>query len=262
VVQSSIDAQMQSAMNDKTSMMQEKCRLLCTIHRKMLDSALRISLQTEIYKSVNLMMLEIIKQHQNYPHKPKERGPEVVKHFRIRACLVSFCLELWDKLFPETDYFGTRGNSHGDKPKNKIDLELIIPTMRRLGMMDCLDKDWNVHSDWNAILQEMEKHGTKHVPHTNADKILAEKSQIWRNSRNSMNCRTMRRPNGMSPLSAFNTSPSAPLGAVRILRHLPNHTRFDAPGAITFMSVRRHVRAMLTCVMSTSVHSRIATNGL
>jgi hypothetical protein len=177
---------MQRAMVSQTKVMADKCRFLCTIHPRMLDSATWISLQTEIYNSVNEMMLEIIKQCQNYPHKPKERGPEVVKHFKIRDFLARVCLELWDKHFPESDSFN-RGNKN--KPKNKIDLELLMPTMRSLGMMDCLDIAWNMYGDWNAILQEMEKHGAKHVPHTIADTILAGKSKIWRSSRNSMTFR-------------------------------------------------------------------------
>jgi hypothetical protein len=198
--QSSVDVPMQRAMIDTTSMMLDKCRFLCTIHRHMLENAKWISLQTEIYKSVNVMMLEIIKHCQNYPHKPKDRGTGVIKHFETRDFLATVCQYLYDTLFPESDYFGTRGNSPGNKLKLKFDLELLIPTMRRLGMMDCLDKDWNVYGDWSDILQEMEKYG-KHVPHTIADKILNEKSFIWRNSRNSMRCRTMRRPAGMSPPS-------------------------------------------------------------
>jgi hypothetical protein len=77
---------------------------------------------------------------------PKNVSRTIV-YFKLHDFLSAVVLSLWDKLQPEADYVYGRSALGGSAPsKNKIDLKLLVPSLRRLGMMlDCVDRDWNMH---------------------------------------------------------------------------------------------------------------------
>jgi hypothetical protein len=90
---------------------------------------------------------------------------------------------------------------HNKPTKKLLPMDLFLPTMRKLGLVDCLDPKWNYYGSWNDILIRFARRGRVVVPKTKADAILQEKSHQWRSARNSQTCR------GLMP-SEFNITPA------------------------------------------------------
>mmetsp|Transcript_16617 Transcript_16617/g.18696 ORF Transcript_16617/g.18696 Transcript_16617/m.18696 type:complete len:239 (-) Transcript_16617:234-950(-) len=82
--------------------------------------------------------------------------------------------------------YGISGDT--DAKLTRFPTSFLVPSMRKLGMMDVLDDNWMMYGGWSQVSVEL---GRKAVPFDkkNADKILEEKSMIWKNSRNSLRCR-------------------------------------------------------------------------
>ena len=66
---------------------------------------------------------------------------------------------------------------------------MLLPTLRRLGMMDVLDEKLLECDDWFGILTDLEKYGDKDtaIPITGADKVIQERCLIWSKSRANLN---------------------------------------------------------------------------
>jgi hypothetical protein len=71
---------------------------------------------------------------------------KAILHFRVRSFLSTEARSLWDNLKPVVDFSFLGGRSSSSN-QNKNNLELLAPTMRTLGMMDCLDSDWNMEGE-------------------------------------------------------------------------------------------------------------------
>jgi hypothetical protein len=167
----------QKESREYARLMQDKVRFFMSIYTKMLDHHRWKRFQTEIYTNVNIALLAILPLLEAYPHKPKNVRPTLL-HFCIKTHLSECACTIWNSLVPEDTISST----------TVIPLDLLIPTMRRLGMMDVLDKDWNMCGDWNEILEVFQRQAP--LQKTSADKILQELSLVWKLARNSMQCRT------------------------------------------------------------------------
>ena len=75
-------------------------------------------------------------------------------------------------------------SSHRDAKLTIFPTSFLVPSMRKLGMMDVLDDNWMMYGGWSQVGVEL---GRRAVPFDkkNADRILEEKSMVWKNSRNS-----------------------------------------------------------------------------
>lgn len=154
------------------------CFLVSCFYCEMLGSEKWSDFHQEIYKSINTVLLAILEFAKEYPHKPKNSLLTTV-HFKTKSFLANSTLWIWHNLFS------------GDTIKALTDapLELLVPTMRKLGMMDVLDEDWNMYGGWDCILNEI----GAGLPRVSADKALAEKSELWRKARASICCRRLSR---------------------------------------------------------------------
>ena len=124
-------------------------------------------------------------QLQKVPHKPKNSADTRI-HFQVKTFLCEASLRAWSGIFESDEIHNKK------RPLVAIPTDLLLPTMRRLGMLDLLDEDWNMFGPWDEVLDHIvnSSGGISKVP---ADKILAEKSCIWNKARNSIACRRMSR---------------------------------------------------------------------
>eukprot|EP00985_Skeletonema_marinoi_P021154 scaffold12862_cov140-Skeletonema_marinoi.AAC.4 len=137
----------------------------------------------EIFNSSNAFLLPIIAVAKKYPHKPKN-FVDTLLHFKVKPFLCEISMWAWGGIFEEEEI-------HEKEPAlAATPTELILPTMRRLGMMDLLDPDWNMFGAWDEILDHIAK-VSDGFPRVTADKILSENSIMWSKARNSIFCRRM-----------------------------------------------------------------------
>jgi hypothetical protein len=109
-------------------------------------------------------------------------------HFAIKSHLSRCACAIWHPLL-QSDNMNYL-TSHVPPPK-LIPVDLLIPTMRRLGMVDVLEEGWNLLGDWNDILEPFQSQGATLLLKTPADEVLQERSSVWKLARNSMLCRGM-----------------------------------------------------------------------
>ena len=187
----------QRLLSDFTSLMEDKARFMHRIYAEILRREGWKPHHRSIYGAINDVLLAVIPVAQQYPHKPDEDDfKETLLHFQIKPFLQNFAMTAWTSYDSSSCGQNSFSNS-GRPPITKIPTELVVPTMRRLGMRDLLDPEWNVHGEWSEILAEMNNCGDAHVVfNDSSDKVLEEKSKVWRNARNSITCRMMRRPGG------------------------------------------------------------------
>ena len=155
--------------------------IVCCIFGKMLRSKKWVVHHEEIFKAVNSFLLAIIAVSKKYPHNPKN---SVKLHFQVKTFLCNTSMCTWMGIF-EVDEI-----HDGEHSLVAIPADLLVPTMRRLGMLDLLDEDWNMSGPWDDILDHIAP-VTKDISKVPADKILADKSSIWSKARNSIACRRM-----------------------------------------------------------------------
>ena len=105
--------------------------------------------------------------------------PSYLGESEVKAFLSQFCFNVWDPLTAQRSV------------QTKIPMDLVVPTMRRLGMMDLLDTDWSMHGTWEDILTAVNRCGDNPLPKIYADQVLDETSMIWKEARNSIDCRKM-----------------------------------------------------------------------
>jgi hypothetical protein len=106
-------------------------------------------------------------------------------HFALKSLQVPLSL-CWIALswFGISKNFGFGRDSSTLSVKNTINLELLVPIMRVLGMLDC--PGWKLEHVWHLgrhLLASLEVHSpTGPVHQMPLDKILEEHSGIWRNT--------------------------------------------------------------------------------
>jgi hypothetical protein len=186
---SSITPKRQNATRTLQLLMMNKCRFLMTIYTKILEHPRWKTLGKEaIYENVNEALLAILPLMENYPHKPKDLGP-LVLHFQVKQFLSECACVIWSTIVNDDPTRYMRITSAARPPKRDIPLDLIMPTMRRLAMLDLVDRNWDQFGDWNAIFQEFQSQGVSPLSKTQADQILQERSSQWKLARNSLACR-------------------------------------------------------------------------
>ena len=130
-----------------------------------------------------IRMLAIIAVAKQYPHKPKNFA-DTLLHFQVKAFLCNISFQTWNGIFQSSSVHNR------ERPLVAIPTDLLLPTMRRLGMLDILDEHYIMYGPWNGILDHIAE-STDGISKVPADKTLAERSSIWKNARNSIMCRTM-----------------------------------------------------------------------
>jgi hypothetical protein len=180
-----VTPEMQKALRNNEGLMHNKVRFLMTIYEKMLDHhRWKLNMTSAIYHNVNMALLAILPMLEAYPHKPKDMRPALL-HFRIKSYLSGCASAIWHPLLQDNAMSCL--TSRDVPPPKVIPLDLLIPTMRRLGMMDVLEENWSMFGDWNAVFSQ----GAAPLQKTPADKILQQRSSVWKLARNSMTCRSM-----------------------------------------------------------------------
>lgn len=112
----------------------------------------------------------------------KESEVDVIITFKKKTVMTELVLCTWETMVDDLNQSTKR---------TKIPLDLYVPTMRRLGMHDILDGDWNMNGSWYDIISALERAGDRPVRKIQADQTLETKSKTWRSARNSQMCRSM-----------------------------------------------------------------------
>ena len=173
----------QRSLSEHTSIMTQKVNFLVTIYKKMLESNKWKKLHMSIYKAVNNILLKIITLAEQYSHHPNDFVKTLI-HFEVKSFITNCSRNTWEMMMRTTDGI----SSHRDAKLTRFPTSFLVPSMRKLGMMDVLDDNWMMYGGWSQVGVEL---GRRAVPFDkkNADKILEEKSMVWKNSRNSLRCR-------------------------------------------------------------------------
>jgi hypothetical protein len=111
---------------------------------------------------------------ESVPHHPTDLRSNIL-HFEGKEFLASVACETWDTLY-DFDI--------------SLDPTRFVPILRKLAMLDILDKDWNMLGGWEDILKGLEAkcfHGS--VLRLPCDSVLHEHTTLLRNARNSMQCK-------------------------------------------------------------------------
>jgi len=176
----------QRALTEEQQLMNRKTYFnVGCIFGKMLRSPKWRVHHEEIFNASNAFLLAIITVAKKYPHKPKNFVGTLL-HFKVKHFLCEISMWAWYGIFQEDEI-------HEKEPAlAAIPTELLLPTMRRLGMMDLLDPDWNLVGAWDGILDHIAQVADG-FPRVTADKILSENSIMWSKARNSIFCRRCHR---------------------------------------------------------------------
>mmetsp|Transcript_8063 Transcript_8063/g.16461 ORF Transcript_8063/g.16461 Transcript_8063/m.16461 type:complete len:212 (+) Transcript_8063:177-812(+) len=128
--------------------------------------------------------LRLLQSQKSTPTNQRILLISTLLHFKVKPFLCEISMWAWFGIFQEDEI-------HEKEPAlAAIPTELLLPTMRRLGMMDLLDPDWNLVGPWSGILDHLAQVAGG-FPRVTADKILSEKSIMWSKARNSIFCRRM-----------------------------------------------------------------------
>ena len=191
-----VGVQAQRSLNDFTSLMDHKASFMHRIYAEILQREEWKPLHRSVYEAVNDVMLSVIPVAKEYPHEPQDFEKTLI-HFQIKEFLAKFVMTAWMSYDSSScgETFGAFASR--SPPIAKIPTDLFVPTMRRLGMRDLLDPQWNLHGEWSEILTEMNKCGDAHIVFNDtSDRVLEERSVVWRKARNSITCRSMRMRGG------------------------------------------------------------------
>ena len=186
----------QKALQMRESFVENKHVFNIKVYREMLNHKQWFVLRKETNESVSriLLHLYVVYEERVEPRlKSKEYSVNTIIAFQVKAMLTRIALCTWGTM---VDMGGINSFMFEYKmpssKKTKLPLDLYIPIMRRLGMMDILDPDWNTDGEWYEILGEsLQKAGDGPIQKIKADEILQRRSTIWRKTRNSFSCRRM-----------------------------------------------------------------------
>lgn len=154
----------------KHELMKAKGYFLIFIYQELLKMDSWKPYHQEIYKCINRVLLQILAIATKYPHKPKDLHGTTI-HFQVKRFLCEYANETWKHFIDE-----------------HFPVSLLLPTMRRLGMCDVLDPDWNLYGPWDTMLTEIRDENV-FVERIPADDILQKKSFALNKARNSIQCR-------------------------------------------------------------------------
>jgi hypothetical protein len=164
---------------------------------------------------------------------------------------------IWSTIVDADPTSYTRISGAAAPSKRDIPLNLIIPTMRRLAMLDLVDRNCDQFGDWNTIFQEFQSQGVSPLPKTQADQILQERSSQWKLARNSLACRNHHKMGssmgmGFAP-QCFRHFPKCTADACSNIETPKSLTQFDVRNATIFTVVRALVKDAQKCLIITIV---------
>ena len=159
--------------------MNDKARFYACIYSKILRSWEWGVFHQSIFGSVNKTLLSVIALATKHPHNP-DCLTETKIHFKVRSFLSKVAFSTWECTIKKS---GT-----SDPMRSKFPTQLLLPTMRKLGMMDVLDYDYGFYGPWEEILEYFNLNADTFVAPTRCDRVLATRSDIWKRARNSIDC--------------------------------------------------------------------------
>jgi hypothetical protein len=185
-IQDTISVESQRECREQTRLMSNKCTLLVAVHMEMLVNPNYTLEKDQVFENINKMLLSVIPFYRKYPHKPGNILATLV-HFQIKDFLSGCTHNIWSSILPDS---GLRTKVSKSPSVPKLPLDLFVPTLRRLGMMDLLDQNWTMYEAWDEILSQFQSTGILGSSAATAtDSILKERSNQWKLARNSIMCR-------------------------------------------------------------------------
>lgn len=140
----------QRSLSEHTSIMTQKVNFLVTIYKKMLESNKWKKLHMSIYKAVNNILLKIIALAEQYSHHPNDFVKTLI-HFEVKSFITNCSRNTWEMMMRTTDGI----SSHRDAKLTIFPTSFLVPSMRKLGMMDVLDDNWMMYGGWSQVGVEL-----------------------------------------------------------------------------------------------------------
>ena len=103
-----------------------------------------------IYKAVNNILLKIITLAEQYSHHPNDFVKTLI-HFEVKSFITNCSRNTWQMMMRTTDGI----SSHRDAKLTVFPTSFLVPSMRKMGMMDVLDDDWMMYGGWSQVGVEL-----------------------------------------------------------------------------------------------------------
>ena len=180
-----VGVEARTSLQDHKSLMGDKLSFLAAVYTKMLYYDNWKSLNMSVYRAFNNLFLAVIDVAGKFPYCQKEFLATVL-HFQVKQFISQFSESLMVKIITDDYDYEVMGR----RPLPAIPTDLLVPTMRRLGCLDCLNPDWNFFGAWDEICLQINKRADEPiVVKIRVDKILQGKSMALKLARNSLSCR-------------------------------------------------------------------------
>ncbi len=182
---SSVTPRLTTVLHGIASKNARKHEFFMKAFRQILDHRRWGSEVGNVNQSVNRILenfITLYEEQMDPIFKSKESEIDTIIAFKKKNTMADLVLTTWQTMI-DTD--------NQSPVKIKIPLDLYVPTMRRLGMHDILDSDWNMLGSWYDIITELERAGDRPVTKIQADQTLETKSKTWRSARHSQRSRRM-----------------------------------------------------------------------
>ena len=177
-----------SYLNEEKVICRGQMGILAFIHVKLAEKQQSRRDERKVYKSISDLLMSFIPIAKRFPAHKKDLAKAGL-HFEVKellarcSCTMILAITPNDSEEHPDDLFPMVG---GNAPDKKLPLDLLLPTMRQLAMMDMLDPDWKMCGRWSEVMEEFEEWGESPVTKTKVDVILEERSNMWLSARNSM----------------------------------------------------------------------------
>ena len=99
------------------------------------------------------------------------------EHFQVKEFLTDLSSKVWSSVLYDTNA--------------RVPADELIPIMRQLAMLDCVDRGWNWHGSWSEVLDALSNKCCGQVKRIGADDELERISSQIRKADNSMRCKLM-----------------------------------------------------------------------
>ena len=168
-----ITEDMQDELNEHLSLQSDKSTLLMLVYEKMLNHSDWRKEYKRIYGGANDILRAIAPLMVENPADPDDVFASIINQ-TIRRYLNDCASAVM------------RHISTGKK--TQIPVALILPTLRRLAMLDVLDGRVEECKDWKGVLKDLEKTGDVEdkIHRTTADDVIHERTRIIRKGRLSL----------------------------------------------------------------------------
>lgn len=99
------------------------------------------------------------------------------EHFQMKEFLADISSNVWSSVLYDTS--------------TKVPADDIVPILRQLAMLDCVDQGWNWHGSWSEVLDALSNKCCGQIKRIAADDELERISFQIRKADNSMRCKLM-----------------------------------------------------------------------